>query len=390
MSKSVFQPVGQKRLTNIAVVRLKRNGERFEIACYRNKVGDWRTGIEKDLDEVLQSTTVFHNVSKGVMAKDKELQAAFGTVDQAKISLEILSHGELQVSDKERKAEFQNIFKDIASVLAEKCINPATCRPYTMTVLERALRDIHFNIDPKKNAKQQAIEAIPLLQKTFPIQRARMRLKLVVPPIAQHEAEALLRRLEASLEQMDVGGARGMDSFTALVDPGAFRELHAFAQQNAARLDVIDQVVTADALTADQLAAMVGEVRLGAEGVARGAEEEEKKKRDDDEVKIISDEKNIDQRRVARAAAENPSQPPPPPLASAALLYRGSVADIPEEHASRKERFAELDTLQPGWTLELRSKGDTVDAVFFHPSGTKVGAYAAARRMALQHHKSLV
>lgn len=36
---------GQKRLTNIAVVRLKKNGKRFEIACYRNKVSDWRAGM---------------------------------------------------------------------------------------------------------------------------------------------------------------------------------------------------------------------------------------------------------------------------------------------------------------------------------------------------------
>lgn len=45
MSRSVFQPVGQKRLTNIAVVRLKKAGKRFEIACYRNKVADWRAGM---------------------------------------------------------------------------------------------------------------------------------------------------------------------------------------------------------------------------------------------------------------------------------------------------------------------------------------------------------
>ena len=37
--------VGQKRLTNIAVVRLKKGGQRFEIACYKNKVQDWRTGM---------------------------------------------------------------------------------------------------------------------------------------------------------------------------------------------------------------------------------------------------------------------------------------------------------------------------------------------------------
>ena len=38
-------PAGQKRLTNIAVVRLKKQGNRFEIACYKHKVGDWRTGM---------------------------------------------------------------------------------------------------------------------------------------------------------------------------------------------------------------------------------------------------------------------------------------------------------------------------------------------------------
>lgn len=36
---------GQKRLTNIAVVRLKKSGKRFEVACYRNKVSDWRAGM---------------------------------------------------------------------------------------------------------------------------------------------------------------------------------------------------------------------------------------------------------------------------------------------------------------------------------------------------------
>lgn len=36
---------GQKRLTNIAVVRYKKKGKRFEIACYKNKVVNWRNGV---------------------------------------------------------------------------------------------------------------------------------------------------------------------------------------------------------------------------------------------------------------------------------------------------------------------------------------------------------
>jgi ribosome maturation protein SDO1 len=36
---------GQKRLTNVAVVRLKKKGKRFEVACYKNKILNWRNGV---------------------------------------------------------------------------------------------------------------------------------------------------------------------------------------------------------------------------------------------------------------------------------------------------------------------------------------------------------
>ena len=35
-------PTNQKLLTNVAVVRMKKAGKRFEIACYKNKVMSWR------------------------------------------------------------------------------------------------------------------------------------------------------------------------------------------------------------------------------------------------------------------------------------------------------------------------------------------------------------
>ena len=66
--------------------------------------------------------------------------------------------GDKQVSDKERKLEYENLFKDIASILVDKCINPETGKPFTLSMLERALRDVHFNVDPKRSAKQQALE----------------------------------------------------------------------------------------------------------------------------------------------------------------------------------------------------------------------------------------
>ena len=54
-----FQPVGQVRLTNVAYVKLDKLGRRFEIACYRNKVVNWRNKMETDINEVLQVRYIF-------------------------------------------------------------------------------------------------------------------------------------------------------------------------------------------------------------------------------------------------------------------------------------------------------------------------------------------
>jgi hypothetical protein len=33
------------RLTNVSIVRMKKGGKRFEIACYKNKVSEFRSKV---------------------------------------------------------------------------------------------------------------------------------------------------------------------------------------------------------------------------------------------------------------------------------------------------------------------------------------------------------
>jgi ribosome maturation protein SDO1 len=42
---SLKQPMGQKLLTNVSVVRLKQGNQRFEIAAYPNMIMPWRNGL---------------------------------------------------------------------------------------------------------------------------------------------------------------------------------------------------------------------------------------------------------------------------------------------------------------------------------------------------------
>ncbi|XP_027854953.1 ribosome maturation protein SBDS [Xiphophorus couchianus] len=219
---SIFTPTNQIRLTNVAVVRMKKGGKRFEIACYKNKVMSWRSGAEKDLDEVLQTHSVFVNVSKGQMAKKDDLVKAFGTGDQTEICKQILSKGELQVSDKERQSQLEAMFRDIATIVAEKCVNPDTKRPYTVGLIERAMKDIHYSVKPNKSTKQQALEVIRQLKETMEIQRAHMRLRLEVPA---KEAKRLREKLKPLLQVVESEEFDEELEMVVLVDPGCFREI---------------------------------------------------------------------------------------------------------------------------------------------------------------------
>eukprot|EP00741_Cyanophora_paradoxa_P001391 tig00000488_g1346.t1 len=221
---SINQPVGQKRLTNVAVVRLKKGGKRFEIACYKNKVVSWRQGVEKDIDEVLQTHTVFINVSKGQFATKEDIVKVFGTEDQSKICLEILAKGELQVSDKERAVELDSRFHEIATIVAEKCIDRTTQKPMPVTLIEKAMRDMHYSINPNKNAKQQALDLIKLIQQRLPdLQRAEMQIKVMIPEALAKKVKAELQpHVTTSLGDKVDGGKL---HWVFQIDPGSFRQV---------------------------------------------------------------------------------------------------------------------------------------------------------------------
>lgn len=241
MSK-IFTPTNQIRLTNVAVVRMKKGGKRFEIACYKNKVISWRKNIEKDLDEVLQIQSVFTNVSKGAMAKREDLIAAFGKDDITEICKEILNKGELQVSEKERHTELASMFKDIATNVADKCVDPETKRPYSVSLIEKAMKDIHFSVKPNKNVKQQVLEVIGLLKADLPIERAHMRIQVSVG--STKEAKQILEKLKplcSSIEHDDWN--TGCTSLTCLIDPGQYKTIDDLIRKDTkghGRLELLD------------------------------------------------------------------------------------------------------------------------------------------------------
>ena len=379
-------PTGIKKLTNIAVVRLKKHGVRFEIACYKNTVGAWRDGFEKDIDNVLQTTQIYNNVSKGIFAKEEDLLKAFGSADEKVVAKLILETGEVQVSDKERKNTFDNIFRDAVNVLVDKCVNPETNRPYPPGMIERALREVHFQVDPTKSAKQQALAALPRLRKVFPIKRAAMRFRFTVPD--KERAQATLDMLlgEGATIEEQTGS-----EIVCTADPSVYRTLDKFAKDTSVQLEVVTMAVMEGGVSETFQETARGAAASGS-GDADGRNVGAYAMRDlegalagavpggDGEAKMAR--AKIVARREAAVPGSNGSA-----AAGVEVLYpRGPIAGVPDEHASRRERFAPIDEIQVGWQVELRRRGGSsvVDAVFFSPDGVLHKSFADARREAMR------
>ncbi|OCL14634.1 shwachman-Bodian-diamond syndrome protein-like protein [Glonium stellatum] len=225
MPVGINQPSGQIKLTNVSLVRMKKGKKRYEIACYKNKVLEWRSGVEKDLDNVLQIPNVFLSVSKGQAAPTQDLAKSFGAKTSLNdIILEILNKGELQVGEKERHAQLERVHNEVIDIVAGKLVDPQTKRVYTTGMIDKALDQLSSqgtnqqgdsktspgssdaapaaNSDeaaeskgkgkelPKwtgvvttRSAKSQALDAMKALiaHQPIPVARARMRLRITCP-----------------------------------------------------------------------------------------------------------------------------------------------------------------------------------------------------------------
>lgn len=229
----IQQPSGQIKLTNVSIVRLKKGGKRFEIACYKNKVQEWRTGVETDIDDVLQINNVFMNVSKGEAAKSGDLQKAFGTADITDVVKEILKKGEIQVGEKEREHDLTALRKEIATLVAEKCVDPATQRPYPVSIIEKAMNEAGYSVKQNKTAKSQITECLKLLQteSKLPIQRARMRIKVTIPSA---DIDKVKDKILESAETVENEETKETEwDVTMLIDPSQFRVINDLLQKQS-------------------------------------------------------------------------------------------------------------------------------------------------------------
>lgn len=168
---------------------------------------------------------------------------------------------------------YDNLFRDIATIVADKCVNPETKRPYTLSMIEKALRDAHFSVNPAKGAKQQALKAVELLKRSLPIERAQMTVRVTVPaPEGKAMRSLLLDTMRASLDgESHFGDAYSVD---ATLEPGFYKQLEAEVASRARGRGTVEvmalAVLTDDMADGDGVGGSGAGGDDGADGLAAG------------------------------------------------------------------------------------------------------------------------
>jgi ribosome maturation protein SDO1 len=164
------------------VARITHDGEHFEILVKPETALSYRVGKTTSISEILVTDTIFTDAGKGLKAAEEKLQKAFGTTDPIKIASIILKKGTLQLTTEQRRQLIEDKRKQIVSFISRHCVDPKTNLPHPPLRIEQAMEQIHFSIDPSKDAEEQAREIIKLLRPVLPLKMEQVSVTIRIPP----------------------------------------------------------------------------------------------------------------------------------------------------------------------------------------------------------------
>lgn len=78
-------------------------------------------------------------------------------------------------------------FRDIATIVMQKTYNHETQRPYTISMIERLMREIHFAVDPNSSSKKQVIWHIKFSSELFNLFKTPLDLSEFVELVVQQK-----------------------------------------------------------------------------------------------------------------------------------------------------------------------------------------------------------
>jgi len=191
-------------IENTIIARLEKGGEKFEILVDPKLGYDFKTGVRKDLANVLMADEVFKDANKGERHTGVALKKAFGTEDVQEIAKIIFKDGDLQLTTDQRRKLLEEKKAKVIALIARNAIDPRAKTPIPPQRIENALNEARFGFDAFKSAEEQMTAAVEAIREIIPISIEKIRIAVKIP--AEHSARAYGALKEYGLQKEEWTG----------------------------------------------------------------------------------------------------------------------------------------------------------------------------------------
>lgn len=185
-------------LKNKALAKYKYKNKRFEIIvnpdlAFKLKMKQI-TEAEVQILEILEIDAIFLEASKGLRASTEDLLETFDTDDELEIAKIILSKGELQLTQAQRKELADKKRRQIINFISKHAVDPKLNIPHPPARIENALEIAKIKIDPYDNVDNQTKRVIKALQSILPMKLEQIKLAVKMPSEFAGKAYGLIKR----------------------------------------------------------------------------------------------------------------------------------------------------------------------------------------------------
>lgn len=168
-------------LDKAVIVRLKTQGENFEILADPDLVFKYKRGEITNVRDVIASEFIFKDARKAEKVSTSNLQKVFKTEDINSIIGEIIKKGEMELTTAQRRNLLEERKRQIIEYIVRNSINPQTNAPNPPSRIEAAIEQAKVEIKIDKTAEQQIEDVLKEIREFVPIKFEKVKIAAEIP-----------------------------------------------------------------------------------------------------------------------------------------------------------------------------------------------------------------
>jgi ribosome maturation protein Sdo1 len=158
------------------------------------------------------------------VAKQEDLKLFKPIKEKKQIIFEILNRGELQIQDMKREDQTALLTKEVATIICQKCFNSEDKSLFSEEVILQAMVETKSRIKVKAPAKKQALRIITILKAVLPIQRSKLRVKILYENREQGEDMRKLIETELKINKFQIESLEDT-CMVVVIEPHWFKDV---------------------------------------------------------------------------------------------------------------------------------------------------------------------